>query len=234
MYQNRELLLYSLRRFFSSDERVRQIHRVIQGESSISLRLIDWFVTNYSRTNNIIHTKHTADGPVCINFYLSYRSQLKTFSKQQFDPFRRYERLVFEHGGVQFETTVGQLNFFRWAIENDIVDYIDKHRAEIETAMSAVAAAPSALPGAGSAGERVAGKEEDKRGERVAGKEDKRGERVAAKEDKRGERVAGKEDKRGAAATAPAGRGAERAASPSAALPRAAMLHACRTLVTFD
>jgi hypothetical protein len=34
------------------------------------------------------------------------------------------------------ETTIGQLNFFKWAIENRIIDYIQAHYAEIEDDMN--------------------------------------------------------------------------------------------------
>ena len=35
------------------------------------------------------------------------------------------------------QTTVGQLNFFRWAIENNVLEYIQTHLPEIEKAMRA-------------------------------------------------------------------------------------------------
>ena len=33
-------------------------------------------------------------------------------------------------------TTVGQLNFFKWAIENKIIDYIKEHLESIDTDMN--------------------------------------------------------------------------------------------------
>jgi hypothetical protein len=51
---------------------------------------------------------------------------LKSFSKKQFDPFRRNVRIDFEYEpGKTIETTVAQLNFFRWAISNKVIDYIN-------------------------------------------------------------------------------------------------------------
>ena len=35
------------------------------------------------------------------------------------------------------QTTVGQLNFFRWAIENNVLEYIQTHLPDIEKAMRA-------------------------------------------------------------------------------------------------
>jgi hypothetical protein len=34
------------------------------------------------------------------------------------------------------QTTIGQLNFFKWVLENNIIDYIETHYQEIETDMN--------------------------------------------------------------------------------------------------
>jgi hypothetical protein len=36
-------------------------------------------------------------------------------------------------GQEQFMTTIGKLNFFRWALESNILDYIEAHEEEIRT-----------------------------------------------------------------------------------------------------
>ena len=69
--------------------------------------------------------------------YLDYKSQLKAYSKKQFDPFCRRERISFiDHDNNELITTVGQLNFFRWAIENNILDYIKENYEIIENDMN--------------------------------------------------------------------------------------------------
>jgi hypothetical protein len=66
--------------------------------------------------------------------YLSYKGQLKAYSKQYFDPNCRRERIMFKIPGQdQFMTTIGKLNFFRWALESNILDYIEAHEEEIRT-----------------------------------------------------------------------------------------------------
>ena len=63
-----------------------------------------------------------------INVYNSYKSQLKAYSKKRFDPFCRRERIKFiNHNNDEIITTAGQLNFFRWVIENNILDYISEY-----------------------------------------------------------------------------------------------------------
>tara|TARA_B100000949_G_C14106929_1_gene376639 strand:- start:20 stop:370 length:351 start_codon:yes stop_codon:yes gene_type:complete len=72
-----------------------------------------------------------------MNVYHSYKSQLKAYSKQKFDPFCRRDRILFEiDDETSVETTVGQLNFFRWAIGNLILDYIEKNKNIIEDDMN--------------------------------------------------------------------------------------------------
>lgn len=40
-------------------------------------------------------------------------------------------------GHDQFMTTIGKLNFFRWALETNILDYIEAHEEEIRTGYNA-------------------------------------------------------------------------------------------------
>jgi hypothetical protein len=71
------------------------------------------------------------------NIYLEYKSSLKSYSKRFFDPFCRGNRIEFEdQNGKKFMTTVGQLNFFRWVIKNNIVDECKKLIREVEQDMT--------------------------------------------------------------------------------------------------
>jgi hypothetical protein len=68
---------------------------------------------------------------------MNYKNQLKAYSKKLFDPFCRRERISFQIPGHEaFLTTVGKLNFFRWALEKGILDYIKGHQTEIEKQMN--------------------------------------------------------------------------------------------------
>ena len=123
-----ELIIQSLQRFYSTREDINEIVQHLQGTSDISLRLIDWFVTNYSRTHNTSYILNSQEFVV----YTNYKNQLKAYSKKLFDPFCRRERILFqlpEHEA--FLTTVGKLNFFRWAFEKNILEYIQAHYDEI-------------------------------------------------------------------------------------------------------
>jgi len=129
-----ELIVSSLQRFYSSREDSEEIMKLLDGTSEISLRLIDWFVTNYAKQHNISYILNNQEFLV----YTNYKSQLKAYSKKLFDPFCRRERIMFQISGqAMFQTTVGKLNFFRWAIEKGVLDYIKMNMAKIETAMNA-------------------------------------------------------------------------------------------------
>jgi hypothetical protein len=133
-----ELLLASLTKFFSKPSSLRVFLNIINGNSDVSLRLIDWFVTNYSKKKNVFIVKSKANGVSDhINVYLHYRSQLRAFSKHLFDPFRRQDKITFcydKQNSVQ--TTIGQLNFFRWAIENEVLTYIQSNYDDIVSDMN--------------------------------------------------------------------------------------------------
>jgi len=129
-----ELIIASLQRFYSGHENLNEIVELLKGTSDVSLRLIDWFVTNYSKAHS---TSYILNGQEFV-VYMNYKNQLKAYSKKLFDPFCRRERISFQIPGHEaFLTTVGKLNFFRWAIEKGILDYIKGHQIEVEKEMNA-------------------------------------------------------------------------------------------------
>lgn len=128
-----ELIVMSLQSFYSNRKDLPEIMELLQGTSIISLRLIDWFVTNYAKRHTIGYVLGGQEFMV----YMSYKSQLKAYSKKLFDPFCRRERIMFSLPGVEaFVTTVGKLNFFRWAIEKNIIEYLKVNRETVETEMN--------------------------------------------------------------------------------------------------
>ena len=129
----KDTLMQSLIHFFHKREHIDELLPIIEGSSKISLRILDWFVTNYSKKHGVAYSI----GDKRFMVYISYKAQLKAYQKKNFDPFCRRERIKFiVHGGKEVITTVGQLNFFRWAIENRIVKYIGDHYNDIEKDMN--------------------------------------------------------------------------------------------------
>ena len=129
-----ELIIASLQRFYASTPDLAKVVPYLIGDADISLRIIDWFVTNYSKKFNISYLHEGRQ--FLVHFH--YKRELKAYSKRMFDPFCRRERISFQiRGHVPIEeTTVGQLNFFRWAIEKGVIQYILENIAAIEKDMN--------------------------------------------------------------------------------------------------
>ncbi len=129
-----DLLLKNLKEFYSKNDRIDMMLRVINGDSKISLRIVDWFVTNYAKEKYIVY--ELADEKR-IKVYDSYKLNLRAYSKKRFDPFCRWDRITIPYKeDTHIQTTIGQLNFFKWAIENKIIEYIDENYESIEKDMN--------------------------------------------------------------------------------------------------
>jgi hypothetical protein len=106
---------------------------IITGETKMSLRIVDWFTTNYSKKHFVVYDLNGERFKV----YTDYKLKLKAYSKKRFDPFCRWERIQIPFSENTFmETTIGQLNFFKWAFENKVLDYIETNYSQIENDMN--------------------------------------------------------------------------------------------------
>jgi len=133
MTQN-TLLLNNLLKFYKQNNYLDRMLSIINGESNISLRIVDWFVTNYSKKNFTIYSLSSGDR---FKVYVDYKLKLRAYSKKRFDPFCRWERIVIPYKNNQsIQTTIGQLNFFKWAIENEVIEYIENNYTDIENDMN--------------------------------------------------------------------------------------------------
>jgi len=124
---------------------------IILQQTRLSLRSLDWFVTNYSKKHNTSYILLRNGEELSYFPFKSYKSQLKAYSKKFCDPFCRRERVIFDYRNgniIDFNpnikmdhkeyiiTTIGQLNFFRFAINDNIINYAIEHIEEIENDMN--------------------------------------------------------------------------------------------------
>ena len=131
-----ELLLEKLLKFYNSNNNFDKMINIINGTSKISLRIVDWFVTNYSKKNYIVYELDNITNER-VKVYNDYKLKLKAYSKKKFDPFCRWERINVPYkNDTCIQTTLGQLNFFKWCIENKILDYIESNYKIIEIDMN--------------------------------------------------------------------------------------------------
>lgn len=131
------LLLNTLMQYYNKTNTLETILPIINGESSLSIRIIDWFVTNYAKKNYTVYNISENEKSRRFKVYIDYKLKLKAYSKKRFDPFCRWDRITIPYkNDVHIQTTLGQLNFFKWALENKILDYIKDHFKEIEYDMN--------------------------------------------------------------------------------------------------
>ncbi len=142
-----ELLLTNLLEFYKKNDNMERLMQIINGESKVSLRIIDWFVTNFAKKNFTVYSIPAKNRcSTVINgeenmerfkVFHHYKLELKAYSKVRFDPFSRRERIMVPYtNDTCLQTTIGQLNFFKWAIENQVLEYIEKNYDEIEADMN--------------------------------------------------------------------------------------------------
>ena len=136
-----ELLMKNLMIFYKNDEvgnqNLSKMMTIVNGQSRISLRIIDWFVTNYAKKFFVIYDVLGHHNVSRFKVYNDYKLKLKAYSKKSFDPFCRWERINIPYDSENYiETTIGQLNFFKWAIENKIIEHISENYSVIENDMN--------------------------------------------------------------------------------------------------
>lgn len=130
------LLLQSLKEFYDNDDNQKILSNILKRNGGISLRNIEWFITNYSKKRNVSYT--TKEGRNIV-VHCAYKSTLDGYSKKLFDPFCRMNKINYDlSNGETIQTTVAQLNFIRWCIKNRIIDYIVTNKEQILTDYSNV------------------------------------------------------------------------------------------------
>jgi hypothetical protein len=136
-------ILKSLESFYENKNNVDKIIPIIKSQDNkdsnntkLSIRLIDHFITKFSKNNKIVYKLEENNISYLFNIYTSYKQQLKLYQKKHFDPFSRGDRIPFFIGDTCVITTIGQINFFKWFITKKIYDYIINNTSVIENDMN--------------------------------------------------------------------------------------------------
>jgi hypothetical protein len=145
------LLKIKLIDFYKNPINLKILLPIIWQQTRLSLRSLDWFVTNYSKKHNTNYILLKGTESSSYFPFKSYKSQLKAYSKKFCDPFCRRERVVFDFQHMEILdfksdmkmghkdyiiTTIGQLNFFRFAIQDNIINYAIENIEDIENDMN--------------------------------------------------------------------------------------------------
>ena len=139
-FTNREIMLYNILNRYFRNLKMKHINTmldIINQKSHVSLRLLDWFVTRFAKDNNT--TYMIKDKDELFYVHISYKCQLRSFRKKYFDPFKRSGKFFYSYEKKNrdktIRTTIGQLNFFKWAIKNKIIKYVQDNYDAILDAM---------------------------------------------------------------------------------------------------
>lgn len=153
-FKKKEKMLFDvINDFFFKCSRndIDKIINVIGGKYKISLRFLDWFVTRYCflyKTSIQINNKYNNEQDFNVN--ISYKAQLKSFKKKCFDPFKRKNKFFYSFNtnvntntdenanNYSILTTLGQLNFFKWALSYDIINYVENNFEQINSKINYV------------------------------------------------------------------------------------------------
>lgn len=130
-----EVLLASVLEWYNQDpERVESFLAIVKRKNGMSLRVIDWLVTNYSKTMCV--TLETDGVPRDLN--RDYQKNLSAYNKRNLDPFARKNKISITILGKETRnSTVGQLNFFRWFLKNGINVFLQQNKVLVEDHMKA-------------------------------------------------------------------------------------------------
>jgi len=133
-------ILTKIKQFFSHDTKcIRLLLKIINGDSELSIRIIDWFVANYSKGHDTCYKIKINGKEEYFYVHTEYKNQLNGFSKVYFDPFCRKRKISYHYKNdkmdITFITSIGQLNFFKWAIRNKVITYVLNNLNKIEIDM---------------------------------------------------------------------------------------------------
>lgn len=127
-----ELLFKSVDSFFKKGHNSQILIDVLEKRKGVSLRNLEWFITNYSKSKNLSYKTNSGQ---LFTVHCAYKSSLDGYSKKLFDPFCRASKFEYEVpnvDGTKIHTTVAQLNFIKWCITNNIIDYIISNKDDIK------------------------------------------------------------------------------------------------------
>ena len=133
-----DAVMGKINKFYENHDNLDKMLHIIKGETIISLRIVDWFTTNYAKKYYTVYNFEDNFGVTKrFKVYIEYKLKLDGYSKRKFDPFCRWDRINIPYKDNKYiETTIGQLNFFMWAIENKVIDYIEQNYDTIEKDMN--------------------------------------------------------------------------------------------------
>ena len=125
----------TLRDFFNQEQRQLILLPILDRSSTVSLRSLDWLVTNYAKKRNLVCKGKQG---ALFNIHNGYKIALSVYGRNNFDPFRRSRRTAIRIGAETYPTTMGQCHFMYWAHVNGVLQFAERHLFEIEADMNMI------------------------------------------------------------------------------------------------
>ena len=122
--------------FYENTNNAKKFIDIMAGNCEVSIRLIDHFVTKYSKFNKCLYKIMDNNKEFNFNVHFDYKNQLKHYQKTHFDPFSRGDRVPFFMNDTCIITTIGQLNFFKWFISKNVFDFLVQKKEEVYNDMN--------------------------------------------------------------------------------------------------
>jgi len=133
------IIVPSIKRFYSNHYNAQKFLDIRFFNTKLSLRLFNWFCVNYAKKHQIDYKIRVNNKVTTFNVYHSYKLHLKTYKKKLFDPINRGKEIVARYQSpiyhnndrIEITTSLCQLNFFRWIIENMVFKYLENHYDDV-------------------------------------------------------------------------------------------------------
>ena len=123
-----ELYGIKLKDVFQRDNNFERFRNLLSSE--VSLRDYEWLVKDYAPKKKVSY-EHKGRPFIVYHQFTQARTDAR---KKRFDPFARGKHIDFTPDADKWpavSTTLGQLNFFVWAFENGIMEYMDVHHDDV-------------------------------------------------------------------------------------------------------
>jgi hypothetical protein len=124
--------------YYGNKSKFDPLLKAIKRNAALSLRLFDFFCTNYCRDHDV-SIGHPSTGQ-SYHAHTAYRRFLQVHSKKRFDCFCRASagpRIKLQQGDTRAVTNLAQLAFFRWAIDNGVFTFVVDHADAIQEDLTA-------------------------------------------------------------------------------------------------
>lgn len=131
-------LMIEITKYYDNKKHIEELLKYLGSDRLISMRMIEFFVSVYCDENSVIYSLKNSDKTIeHFNVGLRYRSAIGNYNKDYFDPFCRKQKITYiykldDDNYKQIHTSIGQLNFFKWAFIYRVLKYMKNNYEYIE------------------------------------------------------------------------------------------------------